>query len=64
MNELFEQQKIIDNFRSQVDITTGPISTVNNGLGFSRHIGSKIWNIIPPDITNSRNIEEFRRKIM
>ena len=32
MNELFEQQNITYHLRSQTDFTTGPISTVNNGL--------------------------------
>ena len=53
MNELFEQRNIIFNFRSQVDFTTGPISTVNNGLKSLRYLGRKIWNIIPLDIRNS-----------
>ena len=53
MNELFEQPNIIYNLRSQTDFTTGPISTVNNDLKSD----------IGPDIKNSRNTEEFTRKI-
>ena len=63
MNELFEQRNIIYNLRSQTDFTTGPISTVNNGLKSLRYLGPKIWNIIPPDIRNSENTEEFTRKV-
>ena len=63
MNELFEQRNIIYNLRSQTDFTTGPISTVNNGLKNIRYLGPKIWNNIPLDIRNSGNIEEFTRKI-
>ena len=63
MNELFEQRNIIYNHRSQTDFTTGPISTVNYGLKSLRYLGPKIWNIIPPDIRKSGNIEEFTRKI-
>ena len=32
MNELFEQQNILYNLRSQTDFATRPIHTVNNGL--------------------------------
>ena len=35
-------------FDHQTDFTIGPIS--NNGLKSLRHLGPKIWNIIPPDI--------------
>ena len=60
MNELFEQRNIIYNPRSQTDFTTGPISTVNNGL---KSLRPRIWNIIPPNIRNSGNVETFTRKI-
>ena len=63
MNELFEQRNIIYNLRSQTDFTSGPISTVCNGLKSLRYFGPKIWNIIPPDIRNPGNTEEFTRKI-
>ena len=62
MNELFEQRNIIYNLRSQIGFTTGPISIANNGLKSLRYLGHKMWNIIPPDIRNSRNIKEFTRK--
>ena len=62
MKELFEQRNIIYNLRSQTDFTTGPISTVNNGLNSLRYLGPKIWNITP-HIRNSGNIEERMRKI-
>ena len=62
MNELFEQRNITYNLRSQIGFTTGPISIVNNGLKSLRYLGHKMWNIIPPDIRNSRNIKEFTRK--
>ena len=52
MTELFEQRNILYTLRSQTDFTTGPISTVNNGLGSLRYFGPKIWNIILPDIRN------------
>ena len=32
MNELLEQRDTLYNLRSQTDLTTGPIITVNNGL--------------------------------
>ena len=51
------------NFRWLAHFTTGSISTNNNGLKSLRNLGSKIWNITPPDITLSGNIEEFTRKI-
>ena len=50
-------------FSQQADFTTGPISTVNHGLKSLRYLVPKIWNIIPPDIRNSENTEEFARKI-
>ena len=63
MNELLEQRNIINNLLSQTVFTARPISTVNNGLNSLRYLGPKIWNIIPPGIRNSANIEEFMRKI-
>ena len=63
MNDLFEQQDIIYNLRSQTDFRTGLISTVNSGLKSLRYLGPKIGNITPPDIRNSGNIEGFTRKI-
>ena len=63
MNDLFEQQDIIYNLRSQTDFRTGLISTVNSRLKSLRYLGPKIGNITPPDIRNSGNIEGFTRKI-
>ena len=63
MNELFEQRNLIYILRSQTDFTTGPISTVNNGLKSYRYLGPQIWNIIPPNIRNSGNIENSRKKL-
>ena len=62
MNELYEQRNIIYNLRSQIDFTTVPVSIVNNSLKSLRYLGPKMWNIIPPDIRNSRNIKEFTRE--
>ena len=61
-SELFEQRNTLYNLRSQTDFTTGPIGTANNGLKSLRYLGPKIWNIMPPDIRTSGNIEEFTRK--
>ena len=63
INELFEQRNILYNLRPQADFTTGPTGTINNGLKSLRYLKPKILNIIPPDIRNSGNIEEFTRKI-
>ena len=63
MEKLFKQQNILYNLCSETDFTTGSIGTVNNGLKSLRYLGPEIWNIIPPDIRNSGNIEEFTRKI-
>ena len=63
MNELFEQRNMLYNLRSQTKFTAGPISIVKNGLKSLRYLGPKIWNIIPTDIRNSGNTEEFTRKI-
>ena len=63
MEKLFKQQNILYNLCSEIDFTTGSIGTVNNGLKSLRYLGPEIWNIIPPDIRNSGNIEEFTRKI-
>ena len=62
MEKLFKQN-ILYNRCSETDFTTGSIGTVNNGLKSLRYLGPEIWNIIPPDIRNSGNIEEFTRKI-
>ena len=63
MNELSEQRNILYNLRSQTDFRTGTTSTVNNGLKSMRYLGPKVWNIMPPDIRNPGNNEEFTRKI-
>ena len=42
MSELFEQQNILNNFRSHTDFTIGPIYTDNNSLKSSRYLGPKI----------------------
>ena len=62
MNELFEERNILYNLRSHTDFTTGPICNVNNGLKSLKYLGPKLWNIIPPDIRNSGNTEEFAKK--
>ena len=60
MNELFEQRNIIYlKFLSETDFTTEPISTEEFKICIL-----KIWNLIPPDIRNYRNIEKSARKIM
>ena len=62
-SELFEQRNTLYNLRSQTDFTARSIGTVKNGLKILRSLGPKIWNIIPPDIKNSGNIEVFTWKI-
>ena len=56
MNELFEQRNIIYNLQSQTDFTTGPISTVNNGLKSLRYL--------EPDIRNSGKLSVGLLKIV
>ena len=63
MNELFEQRILIYNIRSQTDFTRGQISTAKNGLKSSKYLQSKICNIIPPDIRNSKTLKHLRGKL-
>ena len=57
-NEIYNLKSSVTNYKLK-----RPISTVNNSLKCLRYAGPKMRNIIPPDIRNSENIEEFTRKI-
>ena len=63
MHELFEQRNIQYNLRSQNDFQLGSLKTVNCGLSALRHLGPKIWNIIPFEIKNSETLAQFKLKI-
>ena len=62
-HEIFEQMNIQYNLRSQTDFQLGPVKTVNWGLRALRYLRPKIWNIVPFEIKNSENLEQFNIKI-
>ena len=63
MSELLDLQNIEYKFCSQTDFSLGAVYTTNYGLQWLRYFAPKIWNMIPADIRNVKNISEFTLKI-
>ena len=48
---------------SQTDFSLPQVKSVNYGLKALQYFGSKIWNILPSGIKNSRTLREFSKKV-
>ena len=60
---MFEQRNIQYNLRSQTDFQLGSVKTVDCGLRALKHLGPKIWNIVPFEIENLKTLSLFKIKI-
>ena len=60
---MFEQRNIQYNLRSQTDFQLGSVKTVDCGLRALKHLGPKIWNIVPFEIENLKTLSQFKIKI-
>ena len=63
MDNIFDRRELDYNLRSQTDFFRSFVNTSRFGLNSLKYFASKVWNLIPPEIKNSENIEFFTHKI-
>ena len=63
MSELFEKRDLNYNLRSQRDFSLYSVNTVAYGLKSLKYFARKVWSIVPFEIKNAMNLEEFSTKI-
>ena len=63
IQELFEAHVNYHNLRSNRCWEIPRVRTVNYGTETMRYRGPKIWEMIPPNIKESKSLNEFKTKI-
>ena len=61
MDDILQTRTLPYNSRSNTDFAR--IYTSSFGLNSLRYFASKVWNIVPPDIKNTSNLNIFKNKI-
>ena len=63
VSEILEKRNISYNLRSQTEFVIENVNTVNFGKNSINILGPKIWNIIPDNIKNSKDINQFKKRV-
>ena len=63
VKDIFNTQDSTYNLRSGNSFRLGNINTVFYGQESITFLGPKIWALVPPEIKNSKSLNEFKNKI-
>ena len=63
MSKLFEKRNLNYDLHSQTDFSLHSVNTVPYGLKSLKYFAGKVWSIVPFEIRNAKNLEEFSAKI-
>ena len=63
MYDILQTRKTNYNLRSQTDFVSNCVNTSKLGLNLLKYFSCKVWNMVPLEIKNSRNVETFKTKI-
>ena len=63
MSELFQIKNIDYNLRNGSTFLSRNVKTVRYGKESISYLAPQIWNLVPKDIKNSKNLVSFRNKI-
>ena len=63
MIDILQERSIPYNFRNNANFVTYNVHTVKFGIESIRHLGPKIWNIMPNEIKELTDLLQFKQKI-
>ena len=63
MNNILQTRTLTYNLRLQTDFARNFVNTSHFELNSPCYFASKVWNIVPLDIKNARNLHIFKNKI-
>lgn len=63
MQALFTEKEQRYNLRTKRSWDTHTMRTVNYGIETIRNMGPKTWDLVPPDIKQSKSLLEFKKRI-
>ena len=63
MNDIFELRSVSYSLRSQTDFVRPSVNTEHFGINSLRFFANRVWDIVPNEIKNSRNLDVFKSKI-
>ena len=63
MSSIFPPRLIKYNLRTQSDFLRISVSSSKYGLNSIRFFASKVWQMVPMEITNLKSLEDFKNKI-
>ena len=63
MCDIFKTRNLNYNLRSQTDFIRTRVNTSTFGLNSIKYLATKIWDIVPYDITPVENLSSFKKKV-
>ena len=63
MKDVLQERSQPYNLRNNANFTTYNVHTVKYGIESIRHLGPRIWNLVPNEIKNSPDLKIFKKKI-
>ena len=63
INEIFEHNTSTYNLRNRNFYRSRKVNSVYNGTESLSYLGPKIWDLVPPEIKESENLEVFKKRI-
>ena len=63
MAALFKLKETKYSFRNETALVSSNKKTMNYGINSASHLATKIWDLVPEEIKNSKSSNIFRQKI-
>ena len=61
--DISQERSLPYNLRNNVNFTTYNVHTVTYGIDSIRHLGPRIWNLVPKEIQDLQDLKLFKQKI-
>ena len=62
MNDIFQPRAVSCNLRSQIEFTRPNVNSEHFGISSLRYMAAKVWNMVPKDMKNINDIENFQKQ--
>ena len=63
MKDILQERSIPYELRNNANFTTYNVHTVTYGIESIRHLGPRIWNLVPKEIQELQDLKLFKQKI-
>ena len=63
MNDIFQPKTVSYNLKSQNDFTRPNVNSEYFGINSLRYMAAKVWDIVPRDIKDVNDIEDYKNNI-